>query len=91
MKNKTCGECRHLGSAKETGVCEKRKICLYPEELPACSNFAQKVITNGEKLWNSGYDSVITFSKTWMEKFSCWAEAEDWLNAPADEEVKNEC
>lgn len=42
-------------------------------------------MTNGEKIWKSGYDAVITFAKNWMEKFSCWAEAEQWLNAPAKE------
>lgn len=50
MKNKTCSECRFLGSAKETGLCEKRQICLYPEERPVCSKFEQKVVTNGDKI-----------------------------------------
>ena len=47
-ESKTCVECRYLGNAKETGLCEKRQICLYPEKLPACSKFEQKYITNGD-------------------------------------------
>lgn len=55
MENKTCVECRYLGSAKETGLCEKRKICLYPEELPACNCFEQKPkMTNGDKIRQMG-------------------------------------
>lgn len=51
MENKTCVACRYLGSAKETGLCEKRKICLYPEELPACNCFEQRPkMTNGDKI-----------------------------------------
>ena len=48
MANKTCGECRYLGNAKKTGLCEKRQVCLYPDDRPTCRNFEQKVITNGD-------------------------------------------
>jgi hypothetical protein len=67
---------------------------LYWETFYTCKNcgrrtkdkqwYVHKNLTNGEKIWQSGYDAVITFAKTWMEKFSCWDEAESWLNAPAD-------
>lgn len=89
MQNKTCGECRFLESVQKMGICEKQGMPLCPSELPSCSKFEQKVVTNGEKIWNSGYDAVIIFAKTWMGKFSCWAEAEAWLNAPAESEVNN--
>lgn len=42
MKNKTCGECRHCKDSKSMGMCEKQKLCLCPEELPACSKFEPK-------------------------------------------------
>lgn len=50
MKNKTCGECRHCKDSKSMGMCEKQKLCLCPEELPACSKFEQKVVTKGDKI-----------------------------------------
>lgn len=81
MKNKTCGECSWFS---EGGNRCKLFINQYIfGDRAACNNFVAKKPTNGEKIWQSGYDAVITFAKTWMEKFSCWAEAEEWLNAPA--------
>lgn len=50
MENKTCGECRFLESAKKIGVCEKQGMPLCPSELPSCSKFEQKVITNGDRV-----------------------------------------
>jgi hypothetical protein len=86
MRNKTCGECKHH---KEKCHCEK--FGCYAGESDFCDEFEPKQKpTNGEKLWNSGYDAVIAFAKTWMEKFSCWAEAESWLNAPAESEGEDD-
>lgn len=48
FNKKNCGECRYMGNAKETGLCEKRHICLYPEERPVCTLFEQIVVTNGD-------------------------------------------
>jgi hypothetical protein len=93
LSNETCGECRYLGSAKETGVCEKRKICLYPEELLACSNFEQKVITNGDKIRaiadNKKFAYYICEVSTEHKLFTA-DDLADWLNAPADCEGKDE-
>lgn len=41
MNNK-CGECKHCKDSKAMGVCEQQKLCLCPEELPACSKFEPK-------------------------------------------------
>lgn len=106
MENKTCGECRFLGSAKETGVCKKRKICLYPEELPACSKFEQKIITNGDvihQMSNGAFAFMMTRlilegcpiskSKTMHDcKVSndCVSCLKHWLNAPAESEGDDE-
>lgn len=81
--NRTCGECKYY--IPQGRMCNLRIALrnIRPSDRD-CGCFRKKTITNGEKLWTSGYDAVITFCKTWMEKFSCWAEAEDWLNAPAD-------
>lgn len=79
-KGKTCGECRKFWNIR----CGHRE-----KKYPACIAFEPK-LTNGEKLWNSGYDAVITFCKTWMEKFSCWTEAEAWINAPAESDGKDD-
>jgi hypothetical protein len=49
-KRKTCVECRYQGNAKETGLCEKRQICLYPEELTACTKFEPIVVTYGDRI-----------------------------------------
>lgn len=83
MSNKkNCGECKYYDMH---GGCNKIPNTLWIHSTNiACIEFASKNPTNGEKIWQSGYDAVITFAKTWMQKFSCWADAEAWLNAPAD-------
>ena len=85
-KTKTCGECKHY--IAEMYHCKKNDVMA--EDFNTCEDFDPKVITNGEKIWDSGYDAVITFAKTWMQKFSCWAEAEAYLNAPAECKGKDE-
>ena len=94
MKSKTCGEC-HFYNPKITrndcGMCTtgRFKGRYVDPSMKACAwpiGGSKRHITNGEKLWQSGYEEVITFCKTWMQKFSCWADAEDWLNAPAESE-----
>ena len=101
MSNKTCVECRYLGNAKETGLCEKRKICLYPEELPACKNFVENKPTNGDKIRQGGdrdfaeyfvYETGAVFGSTLIvdKTFDTYEEAvkatEDYLDAPAESE-----
>ena len=54
MKNKTCGECRYLGNAKKTGLCEKLQVCLYPDDRPTCKMFEPRVVTNGDKIRQGG-------------------------------------
>lgn len=54
MENKTCGDCRFLESAKKIGVCDKMNFCLCPSELPSCSKFEQKVVTNGDRIRQGG-------------------------------------
>ena len=50
MKGKTCGQCRHCKDSKSMGMCEQQKLCLCPEELPACSKFEPKIITKGDRI-----------------------------------------
>ena len=88
MKTKTCGECKCYDMH---GGCNKIPNTLWIHSTNiACIKFEAKNPTNGEKIWQSGYDAVITFAKTWMQKFSCWADAEAWLNAPAESEGEDE-
>lgn len=92
MQNKTCGECKYW-YAESVGKCRIFKHINIPANRRFCSEFERwenPKPTNGENIWQSGYEEVITFCKTWMEKFSCWAEAEEWLNAPAESEGNNE-
>lgn len=98
MSNKTCGECRFLSDAKKIGVCEKMKLCLCPAELPACSKFERKVITNGDVIRQTSNEELAKF-------FGCLRHLEmcphahsdypcekcnlDWLNAPAESQLND--
>lgn len=64
--NKTCGQCRHCKDSKSMGMCEQQKLCLCPEELPACSKFEPKVVTNGDKIIAGGMRAIAEFvDKVW--------------------------
>ena len=62
MKNKTCGECRHLESIEPMGLCKTMVKPLCLSKLPACSNFEQKVITNGDIIRQGGDEALIAYS-----------------------------
>lgn len=62
MNNKTCGDCRFLESAKKIGVCDKMNFCLCPSELPACSKFERKVVTNGDRILQGGNRALAQFA-----------------------------
>lgn len=102
-KTKTCMECRYLVNAEETGLCVKRQICCYPEEITACINFEKKVVTNGDVIRRDGnrdfaeyfvYETGVMFASTLIvdKTFYTYEEAttatEDYLNSPADGEER---
>lgn len=61
MSNKTCGECRHLESIEPMGLCKTTGKPLCLSKLPACSNFEQKVITNGDVIRQGGDKALAHF------------------------------
>lgn len=106
MKNKTCGECRHLECAKKIGFCQKMKYPLCPAEIPSCANFEQKIITNGDKIQQMSNEKLAELFATLTDcgncddcpvKDYCTTECCDpipawiaYLNAPAESEVEDE-
>lgn len=97
MEN-NCGECRHLTGVKSIGICEKQGMPLCPAELPACSNFEQKVITNGDVIRKMSNEELVQILgcarhlETCIhmdDDYPCEKCSLDWLNAPADSEVDN--
>ena len=48
MSNKTCGECKHFEVDAVAATCEK-KLWICDNNTPACENFEQKPLTNGDK------------------------------------------
>ena len=61
MWNKSCGDCRFLEGVKKFGICEKQEYPLCPSELPSCSKFEQKVITNGDRIHQLSNDDFAEF------------------------------
>lgn len=101
MENKTCGECRYLASVQKMGICEKHGYPLCPSELPACSKFEQKVVTNGDVIRKGGNAAIVEFvwsdpclhcvySSGKCKDKSCKDGQIAWLNAPADCVKQNE-
>lgn len=106
MKNKTCGECRHLECAKKIGFCQEMKYPLCPAELPSCANFEQKIITNGDVIRQMSNEELAEFNQKLscevcgFKNTGCFAPAGKpssckdgvlaWLNAPAEGEGKDE-
>ena len=61
-RNKTCGECKYFEIDTVAATCEKKRwIC--DDDTPACNNFEQKVITNGDKIRQGGDDELMAFKK----------------------------
>lgn len=104
MENKTCVDCRFLGRAKETGLCGKRQICIYPEEERVCSEFEPKVITNGDRIRQMSNEELVEFMKDVAagicehcvrpENYDCSHLCHigllGWLNAPAESNTESE-
>ena len=95
MKNKTCGECRHLDGDR---YCNFLDFEPKPE-MGGCANFEPKP-TNGDKIRQMSNERLAGFISSrveclggalgladcpgnQMDCVKCW---EIWLNAPAKEE-----
>jgi hypothetical protein len=87
------------------GMCEQQKLCLCPEELPACSKFEQKVVTNGDKIRAMSNDEIMfalfrickcdecpadTGKCRHMKNAQCLDSLAEYLNAPAEIKAESE-
>jgi hypothetical protein len=62
MKNKTCGECEHCTNKKIIATC--KHIGILTGDIPACSKFEPKVITNGDVIREGGNAAIVEFAWT---------------------------
>jgi uncharacterized protein YuzB (UPF0349 family) len=100
----TCGECKHFELDEIAAFCNKH--CLFcKDDSPACEDFEQKVITNGdvirqmsnEELANRIYNTIhdcfwCPLSQTCDREDGCDCELLllAWLNAPAESQRDKE-
>lgn len=97
MENKSCGKCRFLEGAKIIGFCVKQGMPLCPSELPSCSKFEQRVVTNGDRVRQMSNEELAEIisnvdCKICPACMTCFKEENEtcfdgmltWLNAPAD-------
>lgn len=94
---KTCGECKHYNAA----MCHCEKHYVMAEAHNTCEDCTAKTITNGDKIRQMsneelaskfGYPCPPLPKKHCkgidnIECTDCWL---NWLNAPAESEVKDE-
>ena len=63
MTNKTCGECKKCTNKKIIATC--KHIGIVTGDIPACSKFEPRVVTNGDVIRQGGNKRLITFSTEW--------------------------
>lgn len=98
MENKTCGECRFFVENEGHGGCCTFMCDAMCNDDRACANFARP--TNGDRIrqggnielfifWYRNQCSVCAFDgKDNCPQVSCADGLMEWLNAPADDCVK---
>jgi hypothetical protein len=60
MSNKTCGVCKHCANQKIIATC--KHIGIVTGDIPACSKFEQRVITNGDVIRQDGNKAIAKFA-----------------------------
>ena len=104
MKNKTCGDCKHFYTSDE-GHCSLKDDWGFTDS-DACPDFKSKVVTNGDRIRQMSNGAFAFFmtrlildgcpiskNKTMhgcKVSSDCVSCLKNWLNAPAESEVKDE-